>query len=55
MQRPTSVTVFGILNLVFAALGLCGIAFGVMGLAVMANLPEGMDEGQSKSWCQRLS
>jgi hypothetical protein len=43
MQRPTSVTVFGILNLVFAALGLCGVAFGVMGLAVMANLPEGAD------------
>jgi hypothetical protein len=41
MQRPTSVTVFGILNLVFAALGLCGIAFGVFGLAVLANLPEG--------------
>ena len=43
MQRPTSVTVFGILNLVFAALGLCGVAFGVMGLTVMANLPEGAD------------
>ena len=43
MQRPTSVTVFGILNLVFAALGLCGVAFGVMGLAVMANIPEGID------------
>lgn len=43
MHRPTSVTVFGILNLVFAALGLCGVAFGVMGLTVMANLPEGAD------------
>ena len=43
MHRPTSVTVFGILNLVFAALGLCGVAFGVMGLAVMANPPEGAD------------
>ena len=43
MHRPTSVTVFGILNLVFAALGLCGVAFGVMGLAVMANLPANAD------------
>ena len=43
MHRPTSVTVFGILNLVFAALGLCGVAFAVMGLTVMANLPEGAD------------
>ncbi|HTR42885.1 MAG TPA: hypothetical protein VMH87_14825 [Pseudomonadales bacterium] len=30
MQRPTSVTVFGILNIVFAGLGLCGTAFSVM-------------------------
>jgi len=27
MKRPTSVTVFGILNIVFAILGFCGIAF----------------------------
>lgn len=43
MHRPTSVTVFGILNLVFAALGLCGVAFAVMGLAVIANMPEAAD------------
>jgi hypothetical protein len=30
MQRPKSVTVFGILNIVFAGLGLCGMAFSVM-------------------------
>lgn len=30
MQRPKSVTVFGILNIVFAGLGLCGTAFSVM-------------------------
>jgi hypothetical protein len=41
MYRPTSVTVFGILNLVFAALGLCGVAFGVFALVILANLPEG--------------
>ena len=41
MQRPTSVTVFGILNLVFGALGLCGVGFGVFGLVIMANLLEG--------------
>ena len=29
MQRPTSVTVFGILNLVFGALGLCGTAWSL--------------------------
>jgi hypothetical protein len=30
MERPKSVTVFGILNIVFAALGLCGTAFSVI-------------------------
>lgn len=35
-QRPTSVTVFGVLNLVFAALGLCG---GVMsGVVLFGNV-----------------
>ena len=41
MQRPTSVTVFGILNLVFAVLGLCGVGLGVFGLAVASTLPAG--------------
>lgn len=42
MQRPTSVTVFGILNIVFAVFGLCGVAFSVrlfMPSADMANNP----------------
>lgn len=30
MQRPTSVTVFGVLNLVFSVLGLVGIAFSAL-------------------------
>ena len=29
MQRPTSVTVFGILNLVFGAMGLCGVLWSL--------------------------
>ena len=37
MQRPTSVTVFGILNLIFSALGLCGVGFGILGLVVLQN------------------
>jgi len=41
MQRPTAVTVFGILNLIFAGLGLCGVVLGVFALVIMANLPEG--------------
>lgn len=31
MQRPTSLTVFGILNIVFALLGFCGIAVTLAG------------------------
>lgn len=38
MMRPASVLVFGILNLVFAAMGLCGAVFGGIGLA-MAHSP----------------
>jgi hypothetical protein len=40
--RPTSVTVFGILNLVFAGLGLCGLCFGlipIIGMEAMPNQP----------------
>ena len=37
MQRPTSVTVFGILNLIFSVLGLCGVVFGILGLVVLQN------------------
>jgi len=37
MQRPTSVTVFGILNLIFSVLGLCGVGFGILGLVVLQN------------------
>jgi len=37
MQRPTSATVLGILNLIFAALGLCGVGFAVIALAVIRN------------------
>jgi hypothetical protein len=37
--RPTSVTVFGVLNLVFAALGLCGLCFGVIPLLAMQSIP----------------
>jgi hypothetical protein len=33
MQRPVSVTVFGILNIVFAGLGLCGTLLGGLFLA----------------------
>jgi hypothetical protein len=44
MHRPTSVTVFGILNLVFAALGVCGVVLGIVGLVFMANI-ENMADG----------
>ena len=37
MQRPTSATVFGILNLIFSALGLCGTGFGIFSLLVFQN------------------
>jgi hypothetical protein len=42
MERPKSVTVFGILNIVFAGLGLCGTAYSVilfMPSAAAANNP----------------
>ncbi|MDE3066532.1 MAG: hypothetical protein KGJ60_03175 [Verrucomicrobiota bacterium] len=35
MQRPTAVTVFGILNIVFAALGIFGVLASVMLFAVV--------------------
>jgi hypothetical protein len=41
-SRPASATVFGILNLVFAGLGLCGVCFGLiplLGLMQMPNQP----------------
>jgi len=37
MQRPTSVTVFGILNLAFGALGLCGVVFTLASFAIPQN------------------
>ncbi len=39
--RPTSATVFGILNLAFAALGLCGSVAGVISLFATQLMPEG--------------
>jgi hypothetical protein len=40
MHRPTSVTVFGILNLIFGGLGMCGLVF----LAILMFVPiEGFD------------
>jgi hypothetical protein len=38
-SRPTSVTVFGILNLVFAGLGLCGLCFSLIPLLAMDAIP----------------
>ncbi len=35
--RPISVTVFGILNLVFAALGLCGLGFSIITFMISQN------------------
>ena len=35
MQRPTSVTVFGVLNIVFGALGLVGMIFSAIALLVL--------------------
>ena len=32
---PASITVFGVLNLVFGALGVCGLVFAVLGLDTM--------------------
>jgi hypothetical protein len=37
--KPVAITVFGILNLVFGILGVCGIGFGIFALVVMANNP----------------
>jgi hypothetical protein len=36
MQRPTAVTVFGILNIVFAALGIIGVIGSVMLFAAVS-------------------
>jgi hypothetical protein len=38
MQRPTSVTVFGVLNIVFGALGILGIIFSAISLMVISPL-----------------
>jgi hypothetical protein len=37
--RPTSATVFGILNLVFACLGLCGVVFGAIAMFAASSIP----------------
>ncbi len=34
MNRPTAVTVFGVLNLVFGVLGVCGVGFSLVGLVM---------------------
>lgn len=39
MQRPTSATVFGILNIVFAAFGVCGLVASV----ALFSMPQGSD------------
>ena len=36
-QRPVTATVFGILNLVFGILGICGIFSGIVGVAIMSS------------------
>lgn len=36
MNRPTSITVFGVLNLVFGVLGLCGVGFSLVSLGMVA-------------------
>ena len=36
MNRPASVLVFGIINLIFAAMGLCGAVFGAISLAMLS-------------------
>lgn len=33
MQKPASLTVFGVLNVIFGVLGLCGAVFNILGLA----------------------
>ncbi len=39
-DKPAAITVFGILNLVFGALGLCNLGFRLLGFAVMmGNMP----------------
>ncbi len=38
--RPTSATVFGILNLLFACLGLCGVVFGAISLFATQMIPD---------------
>ena len=38
-SRPTSAMVFGILNLVFAALGLCGLCVGLIPLLGLIQIP----------------
>jgi hypothetical protein len=37
VKRPTSVTVFGVLNLVFGFLGICGVAAGALSFAIPQN------------------
>lgn len=40
MQRPTTATVFGILNIVFGAFGICGSIMGAVGLAAQSALKD---------------
>ena len=53
MRRPAAVTVFGILNIVFAALGLCGTLLALAGLFVEAEGPlaELDREPFWRAWC----
>ena len=37
--KPAALTVFGVMNLIFGILGICGTAFGVFGLLVPMFLP----------------
>lgn len=48
MRRPTTVTVFAVLDLVFGFLGLCGAGFGVMALAFMAGTGDTFSSGPMK-------
>ncbi len=43
MQRPASVTVFGVLNIVFGVLGLFGLAFSVLVLFAFDIQPQPMN------------
>ena len=47
MKRPTSVTVFGILNIVFAVIGMCGVAVTAAQPAILQAMEQGAkDNGQ---------